>query len=203
LEPGSAACRPGGGEAEPTRGTAGASWTQRAPALLPACRSSLLLELVACASACVARDPRYKQHMEPPRSNRAAPAAMTARTAKFKIGPDRPPPDLSLPGRDLRRRSGVRQHRGMVPGHSGASAPVEGPPFYHLYADNAEGSNEAYVSEQNLRPTPRTARSAIRGCARISAASSTVLPAEDHERTPGAARARAPRGATSPRAQAA
>lgn len=28
--------------------------------------------------------------------------------------------------------------------------PVKDQPFYHLYADNAEGSYEAYVSEQNL-----------------------------------------------------
>ena len=30
--------------------------------------------------------------------------------------------------------------------------PSKDQPFYHLYADNAEGSYEAYVSEQNLLP---------------------------------------------------
>jgi heat shock protein HspQ len=30
--------------------------------------------------------------------------------------------------------------------------PSKDQPFYHLYADNAQGSYEAYVSEQNLLP---------------------------------------------------
>ena len=90
--------------------------------------------------------------MEPPRSNRAAPAEMTARTAKFKIG------------QIVRHR--IYPFRGVIfdvdpvfgnteewyqaiPAHL---RPSKDQPFYHLYADNAEGSYEAYVSEQNLLP---------------------------------------------------
>ena len=88
--------------------------------------------------------------MEPPRSNRTAPATMTARTAKFKIG------------QIVRHR--IYPFRGVIfdvdpvfgnteewyeaiPAHL---RPSKDQPFYHLYADNAEGSYEAYVSEQNL-----------------------------------------------------
>ncbi len=77
---------------------------------------------------------------------------MTLRTARFKIG------------QIVKHR--VHAFRGVIhdvdpvfanteewyqaiPAHL---RPPKDQPFYHLYADNADGSYEAYVSEQNLLP---------------------------------------------------
>src|ERR1700755_2833824 len=40
---------------------------------------------------------------------------------------DRPPPDIFVPGRDLRYRSGIQQYRGMVAFHSRRRAAAQGP----------------------------------------------------------------------------
>src|SRR5258707_10811264 len=40
---------------------------------------------------------------------------------------DRSPPDFFVPGRDLRYRSGIQQHRGMVAFHSGGRPAAQGP----------------------------------------------------------------------------
>ena len=77
---------------------------------------------------------------------------MTARTAKFKIG------------QIVRHR--LYPFRGVIydvdPSFNNTEEwyqsipaerrPAKDQPFYHLFADNAEGSYEAYVSEQNLLP---------------------------------------------------
>ena len=52
--------------------------------------------------------------------------------------------------------------------------PSKDQPFYHLLAENAESYYVAYVSEQNLLPTPRAARSAIRRSPSCSATSRTA-----------------------------
>jgi len=65
---------------------------------------------------------------------------------------DRPPPDFFVPGRDLRYRSGIQQHRGVVALHPEDVRPHKDQPFYHLLAENSESEYVAYVSEQNLLP---------------------------------------------------
>src|ERR1700712_5010980 len=40
---------------------------------------------------------------------------------------DRSPPDFFIPGRDLRYRSGIQQHRGMVALHPGGRPAAQGP----------------------------------------------------------------------------
>jgi heat shock protein HspQ len=52
--------------------------------------------------------------------------------------------------------------------------PRKDQPFYHLFAENAETQYIAYVSEQNLRPTPRASRSSIRRSTRSSSAPATA-----------------------------
>ena len=75
------------------------------------------------------------------------------RTAKFAIGQVVKHRIYPVPRRDLRRRPGVRQHRGVA-----GVNPRGGPrrsrdqPFYHLLAENAQTTYVAYVSEQNLLP---------------------------------------------------
>jgi hemimethylated DNA binding protein len=66
--------------------------------------------------------------------------------------PDRPPPDILFPWRDLRYRSGIQQYRGMVAVDSRGMRPHKDQPFYHLLAENSESEYVAYVSEQNLLP---------------------------------------------------
>jgi len=61
-------------------------------------------------------------------------------------------PDFFVPGRDLRYRSGVQQHRGMVAFIPEDVRPHKDQPFYHLLAENSESEYVAYVSEQNLLP---------------------------------------------------
>jgi hypothetical protein len=61
---------------------------------------------------------------------------------------DRPPPDLFLPGRDLRYRSGIQQYRGMVAVDPRGSPAAQGP----AVLSSARREFVAYVSEQNLLP---------------------------------------------------
>ena len=72
------------------------------------------------------------------------------------------PPAVRLSRRDLRRRSGLRQQRGMVSGDPRGHPPAQGPAFLPSpRRECGESSYIAYVSQQNLLADEATSRSTI------------------------------------------
>ena len=76
--------------------------------------------------------------------------ATSERVAKFRLGQVVEAPHVSVPRRDLRRRSEFSNTEEWYKAIPEEIRPRKDQPFYHLLAENEDAYYVAYVSEQNL-----------------------------------------------------